>query len=142
MNSVREVQTDTERADAFDVRHTVFVDEQGVPEDLEVDEHDETATHFVAYDGENAVGAARLRRLDDTSAKAERVAVLADRRKEGWGRKLMDCLEATASDRGFERMKLNSQTHAAPFYDRLGYERVGEEFEEAGIPHVEMVKQL
>ena len=150
MADVRVVQTDEQRRDAFAVRHAVFVEEQGVPEELELDEHDDAATHFVAYDEGEAVGAARLRRYggdSDTAdapptAKVERVAVLEARRGEGWGRRLMDCLEATARERGYDRLTMHSQTHAAGFYEQLGYERHGAEFEEAGIPHVEMRKRL
>lgn len=142
MDSVREVETDAEREDALAVRHTVFVEEQGVPEDLEVDEHDPEATHFVAYDDGTPIGAARLRAVDTETVKVERVAVLAERRGEGWGQRLMDCVEGNASRQGFETVKLHSQTHAADFYEMLGYEQVGEEFYEADIPHVEMVKPL
>jgi predicted GNAT family N-acyltransferase len=140
--SVRVVTTDDEREDAFAVRRAVFVEEQGVPEDLEIDEHDPEATHFVAYDDGTAVGAARLRGVDDETAKVERVAVLAERRGEGWGRRLMDAVEATAREAGFDRVTLHSQTHAADFYDYLGYERHGDVFYEADIPHVEMDKPL
>ena len=146
------------RADAFDVRRTVFVEEQGVEEDLEYDEHDEPdsgAAHFVAYaDGEDGepIGAARLRAYEEPNeegghdggdvGKVERVAVLESHRGTGVGRALMDAVEAQARERGLTTIKLHSQTHAAGFYRNLGYERYGEEFEEAGIPHVEMRKSV
>jgi len=150
---VRRVTTDDERADAVAVRHAVFVEEQGVPEDIEYDGRDDEAIHFVAYrddrkggDGEsedaNPVGAARLRAVDDSTAKVERVAVRADARGEGWGRRLMAELEATAAERGVETLVLHSQTHVEDFYLQLGYETVSEVFEEADIPHVEMEKSL
>jgi len=158
---VRRVTTDDERADAVAVRHAVFVEEQGVPEDIEYDGRDDEAIHFVAYrddrkggdgesgDGESGdggsgdpVGAARLRAVDDSTAKVERVAVRADARGEGWGRRLMAELEATAAERGVETLVLHSQTHVEDFYLQSGYETVSEVFEEAGIPHVEMEKSL
>lgn len=142
MTSVRVVTTDAGCEDAFTVRRQVFVEEQGVPEELELDEHDAGATHFVAYDGGEPIGAARLRDLDGTTGKVERVAVLAERRGEGLGRRLMDRLEDTAREQGLETLTLHSQTHAADFYEHLGYEQHGEEFEEAGILHVEMDKRL
>lgn len=128
--------------DALAVRETVFVEEQGVPADIEVDDHEEEATHFVAYDGDEPVGAARLRGLDERTGKVERVAVLAACRDRGVGTALMERLEAVASQRGLETLTMHSQISAEPFYERFGYERVGEEFEEAGIPHVEMHKAL
>ncbi|ELY71499.1 GNAT family N-acetyltransferase [Natrinema versiforme] len=139
---VRIADAKREREDAFAVRQAVFVEEQGVDEDVEYDDHDETAVHFVAYDGDEPVGAARLREYEDGVGKVERVAVLESRREAGVGRALMESLEDRADARGFRKLKLHSQTRAASFYRRLGYERRGEEFEEAGIPHVEMRKAL
>ncbi len=133
--------TDARYEDALDVRYAVFVDEQGVPEDLEVDDHEDEATHFVAYDGDEPVGAARLREYDDGVGKVERVAVLDARRGEGWGAALMDELEAVASER-YDELYLHAQLPAAGFYDDRGYAREGEEFEEASIPHVVMRKRL
>ncbi|MFC4544023.1 GNAT family N-acetyltransferase [Halosolutus amylolyticus] len=142
MAEVREVDSDAQRADAFDVRQTVFVEEQGVDEAIEYDEHEDEAVHFVAYDDGQPIGAARLREPNPGLGKVERVAVLESRREEGIGRELMAAVEDAARDRDLTELKLHSQTRAAAFYRRLGYERRGEEFEEAGIPHVEMRKSL
>jgi len=139
---VRVAVDETDREDAFAVRRAVFVDEQGVPESLELDEHDADATHFVAYADGEAVGAARLRRVDEGTGKVERVAVREPRRGEGWGRRLMDALEAVASEEGYETLVLHAQVPVVEFYRNRGYRTVGEEFEEAGIPHVEMVRSL
>ena len=149
-------ETDAERDDAFSVRRSVFVDEQGVDEDIEYDEHDEAgaaAVHFVAYDDGEPIGAARLRPTDrtghrtddaggDRTAKVERVAVAADRRGSGWGRRVMRAVESYARDDGFRWIALHAQTPVRAFYERLGYKAYGEEFEEAGIPHIAMAKQL
>lgn len=141
---VRLATTAEEREDALAVRRAVFIEEQGVPEDLER-EADEDADHFVAYDedeGENeAIGAARLRPVED-GAKVERVAVLSERRGEGIGEKLMDAIEATARFQNVGELVLHAQLPVAEFYDRLDYDRVGDTFEEAGIEHVKMVKTL
>ena len=138
------VETDAQRRDAFSVRRTVFVDEQGVDEAIEYDEYDDPGaevTHFVAYDDGEPVGAARLREYEDGVGKVERVAVLESHRGEGWGAALMDELEATASER-YDELYLHAQLPAAGFYDDRGYVREGEQFEEAGIPHVAMRKRL
>jgi len=147
--------TAAERDDAFEVRRSVFVDEQGVDAGLEYDEHDEPgadATHFVAYVDGSPIGAARLRSAngaepssgsDDGSAgKVERVAVAADSRGDGWGHRVMEAIETRAREEGFDRLTLHAQTHVRGFYDHLGYEARGEEFEEAGIPHIAMDKQF
>ncbi|WP_121820485.1 GNAT family N-acetyltransferase [Halostella salina] len=138
---VRVVRTDAEYDDALAVRFAVFVEEQGVPKDLEVDEYEDDAVHFVAYLDDDPVGAARLREYGD-DAKVERVAVLPPHRGEGHGAEIMREVEGVAAARDYARIVLHAQTRAAGFYDNRGYERVGEEFEEAGIPHVEMVKNL
>jgi len=147
------VSIDAERRDAFAVRRAVFVDEQGVDEDIEWDEHDEpgaATTHFVAYEDGAAVGAARLRMADSgegsspptSTGKVERVAVVADRRGEDWGRRLMNAVESRAREEGFDRLILHAQTPVRGFYERLGYDAYGDEFEEAGIPHVAMTRDL
>ncbi|MFC7116278.1 GNAT family N-acetyltransferase [Natronoarchaeum sp. GCM10025703] len=142
MTEVRVVESMAEREDAYAVRRTVFVDEQGVDEELEYDEHEDHATHFVAYDGDEPVGAARLREPEDGLGKVERVAVLESRREQGVGEALMRAVEAEARAGGMTKLKLHSQTRAAGFYRSVGYERRGEEFEEAGIPHVKMYKTV
>ena len=139
---VRIATDPAERADALAVRERVFVDEQGVPPELERDDHDDDAVHFVAYADGEAVGAARLRRVGERTAKVERVAVRADRRGEGWGRRLMRAVEAAAADREMTELTMHAQSDVVEFYRRLGYEAEGQEFEEAGIPHREMRKSL
>ncbi|ELY58756.1 GNAT family N-acetyltransferase [Natronolimnohabitans innermongolicus] len=169
---VRVADTDGAREDAFAVRRDVFVVEQGVDETIEYDDHDATATHFVAYDtdsdadgdntdgdsidddpaadgdgsadetGNEPIGAARLREYEPGVGKVERVAVLESSRETGVGRAVMEAVEDEARAQGFESLKLHSQTRAAGFYRSLGYEKRGEEFEEAGIPHVEMRKSF
>lgn len=139
--------TEAEREDAFDVRHEVFVEEQGVPEELEWDEWDDRpdTVHFVAYDEDGEpVGAARLRPKEDATgvAKVERVAVCEDRRGEDWGRQLMEAVEDAAREAGYAEVFLHAQRPVEDFYRRLGYETVSDVFEEAGIPHVEMEKRL
>ena len=143
-HGVRIARTAADRAAAFDVRRAVFVDEQGVPESLELDEHDESeaTVHVVADDGDRIVGAARLRPVGDGVGKVERVAVRADARGEGWGRRLMDAVESTARERGFDALTLHAQRHVESFYCDRGYRTVSGEFEEAGLPHVEMERRL
>jgi len=141
--------------DALAVRRRVFVDGQGVDPDLEVDDHEDEATHFVAYEGGEPVGVARLREYDpgeyegpasreydEPVAKIERMAVIEAHRGEGVGRRVLEAVEAHAREEGFEQARLHGQIRSAGFYETLGYERVGEEFEEAGIPHVAMEKAL
>ncbi|SDF82703.1 GNAT family N-acetyltransferase [Halorientalis regularis] len=134
--------TERERADALAVRHAVFVEGQGIAEDRELDGLDDGAVHVVAYDDGNPIGAARLREPETGTGKVERVAVREDRRGEGWGRRVMATVHTAARERGLTRLVLHAQTEVEGFYRGLGYRTVSDEFEEAGIPHVEMVRAL
>lgn len=121
------------------IRRAVFIDEQGVPEDLEWDADDAGAVHFLAVlDDGTAVGCARL--LPD--GHVGRMAVLQPWRRHGIGRALLDAVTREARARGHRALRLSAQTHAAGFYARAGFVTEGEGYEEAGIPHVAMHKTL
>ena len=145
-------RTAAERAAALAVRHEVFVIEQGVPPELEVDELDEEADHFLLYDGRAAVGAARLVLEPPGFAGAEvahgpvghlgRLAVLKTARGAGAGARLVGAVEARAAERGVREMALAAQTHAVPFYERFGYVAQGDAFDDAGLPHRWMRREL
>lgn len=135
------VTNEKEYRDAVTVRRKVFVDEQHVPEDLEWDNFEETATHFVAYEDEQAVGAGRCRVIEGR-CKIERICVLPSHRKKSIGKAIMGKIEQFARDQRWSELKLHSQTHAEKFYKQLGYETTSGEFLDAGIPHVAMKKSL
>ncbi|WP_027408879.1 GNAT family N-acetyltransferase [Anoxybacteroides tepidamans] len=128
--------------DALSIREKVFVIEQNVPVEEEIDSFEEEATHFVLYDGNKPVGAGRFRLLEEGIGKIERICVLPDYRSKGAGRLIMEGIERFASECGVKKTKLNAQTHAEAFYSKLGYETVSDVFMDAGIPHVTMVKKL
>ncbi|MDQ0253913.1 putative GNAT family N-acyltransferase [Evansella vedderi] len=138
---VRNATTEEELKDAYNVRRKVFIEEQQVPEEIEVDEHEAESIHFVAYDNGEAVGAGRLRVFEDYG-KAERVCVLASHRKKGVGELIMSKMEERAQAEGKPVLKLNAQTHAEPFYKKIGYVTSSDLFYDAGIPHVAMKKEL
>jgi predicted GNAT family N-acyltransferase len=135
------VKNEAQYEDALKVRKIVFVGEQNVPPEMEIDEYEKEAVHFVAYDGEEPVGAGRFRKKGDI-AKVERICVLKSRRGQHIGGEIMKAVEEEAERQEFETLVLNAQTHAIPFYEKLGYHITSEEFDEAGIPHVEMRKHL
>jgi predicted GNAT family N-acyltransferase len=123
------------------VRIAVFVIEQGIPRSEELDELDATATHAVGYDAGTAVAAGRLV-LADGYGKVGRMAVLCEQRGHGHGAAILEALEREAAVRGVPLIKLSAQLHAAGFYARAGYTRVGDVYDEVGIPHVAMEKNL
>lgn len=121
------------------IRRAVFIDEQGVPEDMEWDADDAGAVHLLALDGAGqAIGCARL--LPD--GHIGRMAVLPPWRGRGVGRALLAAAVEAARMRGHTMLRLSAQTHAADFYARAGFVAIGAEYEEAGIPHIAMQKRL
>ncbi|HWO77539.1 MAG TPA: GNAT family N-acetyltransferase [Bacillus sp. (in: firmicutes)] len=138
---VRIVETSEELQDAFSVRKKVFVEEQGVPIEEEIDQYEDTATHFVLYDNGSPAGAGRFRVLDGLG-KVERICVDSSLRGKGAGKAIMKKIEEYAKEQEISALKLNAQTHAIPFYESLGYGVVSEEFMDAGIPHKTMKKYL
>ena len=126
---------------ACELRFEVFVDEQGVPRELELDELDPGATHLVAILDDRVIGTLRLL-AHDGAAKIGRVAVRAALRRAGVGARLMQRAEAIAMARGFAEIVLHAQVAVAGFYRRLGYVVEGDLFDEAGIPHIAMRKKL
>lgn len=121
------------------IRQQVFTDEQHVPRELDIDGLDDDAIHFIALnEAGRDLGTARLL----PTGQIGRMAVLADQRRRGIGRQLLDEAIAEATKAGLRRVFLHAQRHAEHFYRRSGFLPVGTEFIEAGIPHVEMVLDL
>jgi ElaA protein len=116
--------------------------EQGVSEADEVDDKDDEAIHLLATQNGKPVGSARLLVMGDIG-KIGRVCVLAEARGTGLGAQLMQAAVARfRSVPGVTKVKLGAQTHALGFYERLGFTAIGGEFDDAGIPHREMVLKL
>jgi predicted GNAT family N-acyltransferase len=131
--------------EAFSLRETVFVGEQGVAPDLERDGRDANAEHAVVVADGRVVATARMLISgagDDAVAVVGRVAVAAADRGAGHGVAVMDVLERRAADLGLPLVELHAQVAVEGFYDRLGYAPVGERYFEAGIEHITMRKEL
>lgn len=139
--TVKVVENQQELNDAFSIRKIVFIHEQQVSAEEEMDQYDDTAVHFVQYEDNQAIGAGRFRTIDGIG-KVERICVLKEKRKTGAGKAIMQKIEEYAKEHGFHLLKLNAQTHAIPFYTGLGYEIISEEFLDAGIPHRTMQKEI
>lgn len=140
--SIHVAQTDTGRQACFAIRQAVFVEEQNVPLELEMDEYDASATHFLLRAGDG-IPLATARLLDKNgAAKIGRVAVLRFARGQGLGLALMRAVLDEARRRGFREAVLDSQTYAIPFYERLGFRAEGDQFDDADIPHFLMRRRL
>ena len=134
--SVRLADWHKDNADIRRIREAVFVAEQHIPPELEFDSEDQDALHFLALEGDYPIGTARL--LPD--GRIGRVSVLKDWRGLHIGDALMQAAIAEAERRDLGRQFLTAQVYAIPFYERLGFRIDSEEFLEAGIPHVDMVR--
>ncbi|ALC80777.1 MULTISPECIES: GNAT family N-acetyltransferase [Bacillus] len=133
-------ETDQQRKDALSIRNEVFINEQKVSPEIEMDELDETSVHVVLYDGEKPVAAGRTR-LFEGMGKLERICVLKSYRSKGCGKQIVNALEEAAAKLGASSFLLYSQVQAAVFYEAQGYKTVSGEFLAAGIPHVKMIKE-
>ncbi|MFD5184843.1 GNAT family N-acetyltransferase [Streptomyces sp. NPDC058372] len=151
---VRVAEDPADREACFAVRKEVFVAEQGVPEDIEYDAFDALGgdtVHVLAEGPDGPLGTGRLlygpaaadRTGGDLGVGAlGRLAVLQAARGLGVGAALVRGLERAAAQRGLRAVDLHAQTHALGFYERLGYQAYGPEFEDAGIPHRAMRREL
>ena len=120
-----------------EIRATVFINEQGVPQELEWDGLDEHAYHVIALAADGTpIGTGRL--LQD--GQIGRLAVLKEWRGRGVGKTLLDLLLVIANKMGFEEVRLHAQVRVLDFYLRGGFTVQGREFMEAGIPHVTMTR--
>jgi len=132
--TVIEIVTPAQMDQAWALRRRVFIEEQNVPEEIEMDEDDAHAFHALALDGGTPVGCGRMMSHGD-EVKIGRMAVLLDRRRSGIGRRVLEFLMDHARRQGCHRAILHAQLTAEGFYLKNGYIPIGEVFEEAGIAH-------
>ncbi len=140
--TIKLVDTETEMEGALGVRFRVFVSEQQVPMEEELDEIDASATHAIAiHDGQVIATGRVFYRDEDSAARIGRMAVDSDWRRHGIGGRLLKFLEQEATKQGVTTYVLNAQVYVKDFYAANGYEERGEEFLEADIVHILMRKQ-
>ena len=142
------VESEADWAEVQRIRTSVFIEEQACPPEEEWDEHDapevrfSTCRHFLGeVDGE-AVATARWHPYEfegSPAAKLERFAVIREARGAGYGKAMITHLMVDARDLGFSHQILHSQVYLEKLYAEFGFVRVGDVFDEAGIPHVKMV---
>lgn len=140
------VSTEEQLEQALKIRHHVFVIEQQVPAEIEIDQYDVISpdVHHVllSTDGQ-AVATGRLIYYSKDTAKMQRIAVLESHRSFGYGRVLLLAMEERARELGLTYSVLDAQCQAQKFYEKLGYEVISEEpFYDADILHVRMRKSL
>ena len=122
------------------IRFDVFVHEQKMPADLEIDEHDPISDHAIARIKKDGMPIATGRLLPD--GHIGRMAVLKAYRSTGAGMAVLQFLVEKAKQKGVKEAQLSAQTYAIPFYERAGFVAVGEEYDDCGIPHRMMRRVL
>lgn len=140
--SYKIVTGDVELQESFEVRRQVFVREQGISEDLVFDGHDSKALNIVVRDGKRVIGSARVQFLNNNQAKLERMAILEHYRRKGIGKELLLFLDTIWKDKHVQQVIIHAQLEVVPFYKLCGFYELGSSFQEAGIKHIEMYKQV
>lgn len=145
MKLIVPASTEEDIKKCLEIRRAVFVGEQKVSESIEVDELDVPGSgcmHFLVYDDEKYVGTFRLTINQNQIAKLQRFCVLADYRGQGYGSYAMEFVEGLCEGEKVKKIVFDAQCTAVHFYERLGYKVFSDEFMEAGIKHVKMLKRL
>jgi predicted GNAT family N-acyltransferase len=138
--TVKEIRNKKDQQKAREIRHEVFVIGQNVPAELEVDEYESDAVHYLAFLNNNPVGAARWR-ITDEGVKLERFAVLTEFRGRGVGSAMVEkILSDIKRDPEARKMEiyLHAQMDAIPLYRKFGFVKYGNMFDEAGLMHYAM----
>ena len=134
---IKKVENDKELEQVFNIRKKVFIEEQQVPKEIEMDEFDDSSEHFIAYLNREPVGCGRIRQ--NSFAKLERIAITKEYRNKGFGTNLTNYLIDYCKEKNSREIMIHSQLYAEGFYKRFGFKTVGPIFFEAGIKHVKMV---
>lgn len=128
--------------DALHIRHDVFINEQDVPPDLEVDDLETLCEHVILYNEHIPVGTARIHEIEQGVYKIQRVAILNQYRGQGIGSTLMKEIDRYVRTKKGESLVLDAQIQALSFYRKQGFQALGHSFMDAGIPHMKMKKSL
>ena len=139
--SVRIATSEKDVLKVLVVRGIVFIEEQKVDWEGEIDEFEKTATHFLGEVGGQPVATGRLRHLEDGWVKVERIAVRPRWRGEGYAKEIVTFMLEHAVGKGAKKFKMHAQVHLEEFYQEFGFRREGGVFEECGIDHIYMVRE-
>jgi len=134
---IKKVNNKDDLEKVIEIRKNVFIKEQNVPLDIEIDGLDSEAEHFIVYLDDEPIGCARIR-TNKNSAKLERISIIKQHRGKGFGKKLTKFLIDYCRKKNFNEIFLHSQTSVTEFYEKIGFKVRGESFFEADIEHMEM----
>jgi predicted GNAT family N-acyltransferase/mRNA-degrading endonuclease toxin of MazEF toxin-antitoxin module len=139
---IKKAETEKELKDAQEVRRKIFIEEQGISPELDLDGEDVKSDHLMVYIDDKPVATLRIRYINN-KAKIERMAVLLELRGRGIGRQIMEfAFSYLVEEKMIREMVLNAQIQVKSFYEKLGFKQKGNIFEEVGIKHIEMYRYL
>jgi len=124
--------------DALSIRRKVFIEEQSVPEEIEIDDIDSFAAHIIIYEDNKPIATGRIFKKDDNFFLG-RIAVLKEYRRKHFGKMAVKMLVNRGFNKGAEKIIIHAQTTAEEFYKKLGFKSFGEKYYEAGIEHINMI---
>lgn len=137
---IRQADFELDRLEITKIRFDVFVKEQLVPEDLEMDDRDPFCIHLLAFEADEAVGTCRID--IEKLGKVGRLAVISSKRRQGIGTVLMENIHEIARNHSLSKTWCHAQLSVVPFYENIGYRIIGARFYEANIEHVRMEKKI
>ena len=138
MNKIKILHGDEDLNDAYKIRQLVFIEEQKVPSELEWDEMDKIATHFILYFNDIPIGTARTF-VKDGIWYIGRMAVLKEYRNQGYGKLIMEYVLNYLKNKNPNKIIIYAQTTVLGFYKKFGFSEYGNEFFDAGIKHKAML---
>lgn len=137
---IRQADFNIDRASIAKIRFKVFVKEQHVPADIEMDDRDPFCIHLLAFDADSVVGTCRID--IEKLGKIGRLAVIDTSRNHGIGTALMETIHDIAKFHSLTKVWCHAQLSVVPFYEKLGYKTISDPFFEANIEHVKMEKEI
>jgi predicted GNAT family N-acyltransferase len=142
MIQARYIPGNEDLSECFKLRTEVFIGEQGVSEEEEFDGKDPFALHALVYVDGQPAATARMLFQSEEALRIGRICVTGEMRNKGLGDLVVRMMLARAMETDCAQVEISAQTHAIPFYQKLGFSVASEEYEEAGIPHVKMCQAI
>lgn len=128
--------------EAIDIRFQVFTLEQGFAKEVDLDDFDCKSIHILVYVDNKVIATARMFKEDENTFHIGRIAVLKEYRHQGVGSFILSVFEKKAKELGGSKINIGSQIDKAEFYEKCGYKKYGDIFDDAGYPHIMMQKLL
>ncbi len=141
MLEIKWVNNTDDLTDVYKVRREVFIKEQNITPEIEFDGTDRYSISVLLYEDDIPVATGRVILLDELYTIG-RISVLKEYRNKQYGRKVVNLLLEKAKELGATSIHLHAQKQVVDFYNRLGFKCYGEEYKEAGIPHINMEKRI